>query len=136
MGGQRLPGVCRPSTKILDRISSEASHRRFFFFVVPGCPVAPYGRSCVTVRVGLLASQSSHSGQSKLVLRSTTVFPTVNHWDDLGAEVDCDGSSQPADQLFSHVAQEPRVTLPLVLRTTAQEKSGSIKKWQQYLEYL
>lgn len=30
MADQRLSGVCRPSTKILDRISSEASHRRFF----------------------------------------------------------------------------------------------------------
>lgn len=30
MTDQRLSEVCRASTKILDRISSEASHRRFF----------------------------------------------------------------------------------------------------------
>lgn len=47
----------------------------------------------------------------------------------LGAEVGCDGSPQPAEKYFLlHVAQEPRVTPPLVLRTTAQEKAGSITK--------
>lgn len=31
-----------------------------FFFVMPGCLVTPYGRPCVTVRVGPLQSASLH----------------------------------------------------------------------------
>lgn len=59
-----------------------------FFFVMLGCPVTPYGRPCVTVRVGPsqpLQSASLH-WQTGEQISCMTGCLTVKNWQ-LGAEV-------------------------------------------------
>lgn len=109
--------ICRPSTEFWIGSAPRRAIGGFFLHDAGVCPVTPYGRFCVTVRVGLLASSQSGRGSSYDRLPNGQ-RPGA----DWGPRLAATAAHSLQRSSCSHVAQEPRVTSPLVLRTTAQEK--------------